>query len=289
MALTFTVQRTTESLATSIVVSFTVGGTATFGTDYTVSGHTTFTATTASLTILAGATSGSIVVTPIADSILEGDESVILTMLPSPGSAQLGANTVATGTILNDDNGLVFTYVSDGDTNGLVYYLGTAELTTAFANPQVNGYMNAFAASTFSGYPITNTTDRQISEYDSDGTLPAWCVYDFIDKSIAVTKYTLRNRSLNTSLLLTNWVLEGSNSLSALTVAGANAATWTTIDTRNNDTTFTFVNQYYTITPNASSTASYRYLRLRMVGTSNPYLIFGEIEFYGLVLRVSSV
>jgi hypothetical protein len=105
MPLTFTVQRTTESLSTPIVVNFAVSGTATFGTDYTVSGHTTFTATTASLTIPANATSGSIVVTPVADAIVEADESVILTILPSPINAQLGPSTVAIGTILNDDVG----------------------------------------------------------------------------------------------------------------------------------------------------------------------------------------
>ncbi len=80
------------SVATS--VNFTVGGTATNGTDY---------ATIASpLVIPAGNTTGTITVNPTADATIELDETVILTLAAGTGYT-IGAPNSATGTILNDD------------------------------------------------------------------------------------------------------------------------------------------------------------------------------------------
>jgi hypothetical protein len=102
--LTFTVDRdNTALISDSIVVNLLVGGTAIFGTDYTVSSADTFTSDTATLTIPAGELSASIFVTPIPDAVFEPDQTVILTILPSPGVSQLGANNVAIGYILDDD------------------------------------------------------------------------------------------------------------------------------------------------------------------------------------------
>ena len=83
----FTVKRDGD-LTPGLVVYYTVGGTATSGLDYTpFSG---------SVTIPAGATSANIALTPRADTLLEGDESVILTLtnnagynVGTPGSATL--------------------------------------------------------------------------------------------------------------------------------------------------------------------------------------------------------
>ena len=83
----FTVKRDGD-LTPSLVVYYAVGGSATSGLDYTqLSG---------SVTIPAGATSADIILTPRDDSLLEGDESVILTLtnnaaynVGTPGSATL--------------------------------------------------------------------------------------------------------------------------------------------------------------------------------------------------------
>jgi len=78
-------------------VAYAVTGTATgSGTDYTLANGT--------LTISAGATSGTITIAGIvADSLDEADETVIVT-LSSPGNATLGSNTVHTYTITDDDS-----------------------------------------------------------------------------------------------------------------------------------------------------------------------------------------
>lgn len=75
-------------------VAYTVGGTATSGTDYA--------AVSSPLSIAAGATSGTITVTPTADSAVEANETVVLTLAAGTGYA-VGAPASATGTILDDD------------------------------------------------------------------------------------------------------------------------------------------------------------------------------------------
>jgi hypothetical protein len=106
MSFTFTVTRNnTTEIANPLTVNLSVGGTATFGVDYTVSGAASFTATTASLTIPANSTSATIVATQIPDTIVEPNETIILTIIPTPGVSILGANPAATATILNDDVG----------------------------------------------------------------------------------------------------------------------------------------------------------------------------------------
>ncbi len=77
-----------------IVIPFLVSGTATAGTDYTIS--------SSPLRIPAGATSGTIVVNAISDTESEADESIAVT-LQSPTGATLGTATMHTITLQNSD------------------------------------------------------------------------------------------------------------------------------------------------------------------------------------------
>ena len=81
--------------ASNVVIPITFTGTAVDPTDYTSS--------SASLTILAGQTSGSITLSIVDDSIFEGSDTVIMTMGAPGAGAALGATTVQTVTINNDD------------------------------------------------------------------------------------------------------------------------------------------------------------------------------------------
>jgi hypothetical protein len=178
---------------------------------------------------------------------------------------------------------VILTYVSNGDINGLVYYLGTNGLATTFTNPATNGKLPVVASST-TGFTPTNLTDRVSNEwYSADGP-GQWVAWDLgVSNNISISKYTIRNRTASPTALPRNWVLEGSNSVVGSSVTNFNSATWTTIDTRNNDVTLTAVQQYYTITANGSS-SSFQYLRLRNTGVDSSninYLCFNEIEFYG--------
>ena len=83
--------------AQNVTVNYAITGTATgSGTDYTLANGT--------LTINAGATSGTITIAGIVDDSLdEANETVVVT-LSSPSNATLGTDSVHTYTITDNDN-----------------------------------------------------------------------------------------------------------------------------------------------------------------------------------------
>ncbi|WP_275519457.1 Calx-beta domain-containing protein, partial [Trichormus sp. NMC-1] len=87
---------------TALTVNYIVGGTATFNTDYTQTGATSFTSTTGSITFAAGASTANLTVDPTADTIIESDETVALTLATGTGYT-VATTTAVTGTIINDD------------------------------------------------------------------------------------------------------------------------------------------------------------------------------------------
>jgi Concanavalin A-like lectin/glucanases superfamily len=87
-----------------LTIDFSVGGTATFLTDYTVSGATTFGATAGSVVIPSGQTSASIIVTPVADTVVESNESVILTVTDNPTVYNRLTTAPVVMTIQDDDD-----------------------------------------------------------------------------------------------------------------------------------------------------------------------------------------
>ncbi|MGF1933493.1 MAG: VCBS domain-containing protein [Nostoc sp. ChiQUE02] len=78
-----------------LTVSYTLSGTATNGTDYTTLPGT--------VTFAAGATTATIIVAPIADNLVEGNETVILTLVDRSGYT-LGTTTTATITLADPPN-----------------------------------------------------------------------------------------------------------------------------------------------------------------------------------------
>ncbi|QDS17944.1 autotransporter domain-containing protein [Xanthomonas arboricola] len=83
-----------QAAPSAVSVAFSVGGTATSGTDYA--------AVSSPLVIAAGQTTGTITINPTADSTIEPDETVVLTLASGTGY-NVGSPNSATGTILNDD------------------------------------------------------------------------------------------------------------------------------------------------------------------------------------------
>ncbi|OLP52322.1 beta strand repeat-containing protein [Allorhizobium taibaishanense] len=83
-----------QAPVSALSIGFSVSGTATSGTDYaTVSSP---------LVIAGGTTSGTITVNPTADSTVEPDETVVISLNAGTGYT-VGSPNSATGTILNDD------------------------------------------------------------------------------------------------------------------------------------------------------------------------------------------
>ncbi|WP_456359977.1 putative Ig domain-containing protein [Xanthomonas translucens] len=78
----------------ALSIGFSVGGTATSGTDYAT--------VNSPLVIAAGQTSGTITVNPTPDTTVEPDETVVISLNAGTGYT-VGSPNNATGTILNDD------------------------------------------------------------------------------------------------------------------------------------------------------------------------------------------
>ncbi len=104
---TFTLTLGSAAPAGGATFGFSVGGTATFTTDYTIAGAASFTATTGTITVPAGATTATITLTPIDDSVFDPDETVQLTLTSGPdagGSTTYNiANAPSSLTILDND------------------------------------------------------------------------------------------------------------------------------------------------------------------------------------------
>jgi Ca2+-binding RTX toxin-like protein len=83
----------------ALTVNYTVGGTATLGTDYT--GIAT-TGATKSVTFAAGSATAIVTVDPTADTAIEANETVTLTLAVGTGYT-IGTTAPVVGTILNDD------------------------------------------------------------------------------------------------------------------------------------------------------------------------------------------
>jgi len=118
---TATVQLSTAS-GQQVTVPFTVGGTATDPTDYTVSATP--------VVIPAGQTTGTITVTVVDDGLSEGDETAVLT-LSVPTNATLGATTVHTVTIADNEGvpTVAFTSASQSNAEGVTTVTATVQLS----------------------------------------------------------------------------------------------------------------------------------------------------------------
>jgi Ca2+-binding RTX toxin-like protein len=83
----------------ALTVNYTVGGTASLGTDYTGIAATPATKT---VSFAAGASTALVTVDPTVDSTVETDETVALTLAAGTGYT-VGTTTAVVGTISNDD------------------------------------------------------------------------------------------------------------------------------------------------------------------------------------------
>ena len=90
---TFRISRT-GSTSSSLTVNYTVGGGASNGVDYQT--------LTGSVVIPAGSSSATITVTPINDVVMEGNETVVVTLSPRPNYT-VGSPSSATVTIVSDE------------------------------------------------------------------------------------------------------------------------------------------------------------------------------------------
>jgi Domain of unknown function (DUF4114)/Metallo-peptidase family M12B Reprolysin-like/Calx-beta domain len=173
--LVYTFSRTGDT-ATALTVDYKVGGAATFGSDYTQSGASSFTTTTGKMTFAAGASTAILTIDPTADTIRESNETVTLSLVAN-SNYTLGTTTAITGTILDDDTPLITLAVSpasvleDGAANLLYTFTrtgntantltvkysvgGTATLTTDYSQSGAATFKSTAGTITFAANATT--------------------------------------------------------------------------------------------------------------------------------------
>jgi hypothetical protein len=120
-----------------VTVSFSVAGSATLTTDYTVSGADSFSGGTGTVTIADGDASATVTLTAVSDAVVEGDEDVVITLTSAPGYT-IGSANSAVGTIDDDDTAVIsFDAVTSSPTES-VGTQNVAVSLTITANGQPN-------------------------------------------------------------------------------------------------------------------------------------------------------
>jgi len=174
--------------------------------------------------------------------------------------------------------GATLTYSSDGDTNGLFYWLGTLGGTEGWGNPS-DPTGRAITVVTFSSLTTLSETPHRMTDLSSVAVTTAnlansWMQFDIGyagGRTLACNYYTVRARSG-----------AGANHPTAFTLQGSNdASAWTNLDVR---TGLTYVPSTYYSYPVSGSTA-FRYFRLLQTAANSigaNRFALGEIEFYGV-------
>lgn len=166
---------------------------------------------------------------------------------------------------------VTLTYVSDGDTNGVLYYLGSSGKTSTWQNP-INKGVSITSSGGGSGSP-TDLADRQPTAFYVTAATNNWVRID-LPKSLKCSYYSLRNRNYNGNNIR-NWKLQGCN-------AGSE---WVDLDTQSNNVSINGESQWLSlpVTNNQASFTSFRILQTGHESSGDDYLCLGEIELYGVL------
>ncbi len=177
----------------ALTVNYTVGGTATFNTDYTQTGAASFTSTTGTVTFAANATTATVTVDPTADTTVESDETVALTLTSGTGYT-VGTTTAVTGTITNDD----FSQLSINDIITVVEGKNSnAVLTVTVDNPNPQQISVNYATAPIDATPNVDYTSQTgtliIPANASTATITIPILNDDLNKPDEVFAVTLSN------------------------------------------------------------------------------------------------
>jgi hypothetical protein len=166
-------------------------------------------------------------------------------------------------------------YQSPGDTNGIIYYLGT----TAINSPTFSNPVPTQVVATSSGVDTSNNgalhhpCDRDTATL-WHGTqiinIAQFYQLDFKDRLVSITRIVMQPRG-NGNTGLRQTIVEGSN----------DSITWTNIHTFTSGA----VSPNALISPELGSAGYFRYIRFRRTDLDGQWwYVFSEIELYGFLL-----
>ena len=162
----------------------------------------------------------------------------------------------------------VRTYASDGDTNGVFYYIGTNFETGIWVNPYSAGKIIISTNGTVFGN-LSALTDRVGNDFYLQPQAGSNIQFDLGTANLILSRVSFRQRNFGGKAdPLADFLIEGSN----------DAATWTTLMTQVAANVPSGNNVYanWAVTP----TIAYRYFRIRQPASSSNFTL-GELELYG--------
>ena len=228
VTLSFTVSLNAEGKQI-VTVPYTLTGTATSGVDYVA--H----ATNPSITIAAGATSGSISVVVTSDLVDESNETVIVTLgAPTNGRLPQGGSS-ATGTITDDDTDPTASVanasaVPEGDPGG------TAETLSFTVSLDAEGKQDVTVPYTIGGTASSgvdfvahgSNPSITIDAGDTSGTIDVVVIADVLDESnetVTITLGTPTNGKLPEGGSSASGTITDDDTIPTVSVANASAVT----------------------------------------------------------------
>ncbi|MBC6436214.1 discoidin domain-containing protein [Nostoc sp. HG1] len=166
-----------------------------------------------------------------------------------------------------------YNFASVGDTNGVIYAIGTNKNTTAFSNPSLDNRIGVTSSSILNNNPFTKAFGRIPTVAHSLNGGIQWLKIDFgSNNKIKINKYIIQGRDDFNGHHPRNWELQGSN----------DDASWAVIDSQVNNSSINQGTWFQSAV--ITSAILYRYLRVIQTGlnsSGDTYLALGQMEFYG--------
>jgi hypothetical protein len=162
----------TGNTTNPMTVKYSVGGSAILTNDYTTSGAATFKSTAGTINFAANATTATLIIDPKADTSIESDETVSLS-LTANSAYRVGTTTPVIGTITNDD--LAAGAVFQNAENSLVFESAVIPTpnnlpqTSAIVPNIVQGLMLDLSQMTSPSTKIAFAVEREASYNNSVG------------------------------------------------------------------------------------------------------------------------
>jgi hypothetical protein len=176
-----------------------------------------------------------------------------------------------------------FKYISDMDTNGICYFLGTKFSSSEWKNPAELGMMSVEASSLLAdSEPPSAAVGRSVVRCVTKNLPDSFFIIDFKDFAVLPTHYTVRHYISWNVEALRNWVFEGSN----------DKISWTMLKSHTNDQAIQEKGQGYTSKVDYVGDKPFRIFRIKVTGlNSNKHhnLALSGFEVYGKLFKLDEI
>jgi hypothetical protein len=193
---------------------------------------------------------------------------------PPGGSSPVAAADGKQGAVAASASGgrvRVFSYTSDFDQNGIIYYIGTRGGSQEFVNPADQGLIVVSRSSSEQGRPKDALSREPVAETYTRREPDSWYMFDLKNRRCIPSHYTIRH-DLERGYYVRSWKIEASN----------DQQEWTLLKDHKNDAAINAPGASATFAVNAAG--EFRFFRLTQTGqnaSGDLYFVISGFELYG--------